>query len=150
MHPNTALYDEDFFAWCLTTATLIRDGKWHEIDPAALAEEIESLGKSQRRELYSRLDVLLMHLLKWLAQPERRVESHSWEDTIEEQRIQLELLLRDNPSLRPQIPVLLPDIYRDALRHAVRATRLHAAVFPPTCPWTIAQILDADFWPEEI
>jgi hypothetical protein len=149
MHPNTALYDEDFFAWCTATAALIRGGKWQEIDPEALAEEIDSLGKSQRRELEHRLEVLLTHLLKWRYQPERRDDSHSWSDTIFEQRNQLRRLLRDNPSLRPHIAVLLPDIYRDAVRRAAGVTRLLASVFPSTCPWTIANILEADFWPAD-
>jgi hypothetical protein len=148
MGTNAALYAADFYAWCLTTAALIRARKWHDIDPESVAEEVESLGRSEKRELESRLEVLMMHLLKWCYQPERREDSHSWYDTILEQRSQLARLLRDNPSLRPQVSTLLTEGYSDARRRALGETRLLAAVFPQTCPWTSDQVLDAEFWPE--
>jgi hypothetical protein len=148
MGTNAELYDADFYAWCLTTAALIREKKWHDIDPESVAEEVESLGRSQKRELESRLEVLMMHLLKWCYQPERREDSHSWYDTILEQRSQLARLLRDNPSLRPQVSNLLTEGYADAHRRALGETRLLAAVFPQACPWTSEQVLDAEFWPE--
>jgi hypothetical protein len=149
MRPNTALYETDFYTWCLSTAQLIREGKWYDLDPEALAEEIESLGKSQKRELENRFEVLVMHLLKWCYQPQRREESHSWYDTIREQRSQLARLLRDNPSLQPQLPTVLMEGYADARLRAIGETHLLAAVFPPTCPWTATQVLDAAFWPED-
>ena len=102
MGTNAELYDTDFYAWCLTTAALIRQGKWHDIDPESVAEEMESLGRSQKRELESRLEVLMMHLLKWCYQPERREDSHSWYDTILEQRSQLTRLLRTTPVYVPR------------------------------------------------
>ena len=148
MGANTALYDTDFYVWCLTTAGLIREGKWHDLDPVVLAEEVESLGRSQKRELEHRLEVLVMHLLKWRYQLERREESHSWYDTILEQRSQLGRLLRDNSSLRPQVSMCLTEGYVDARRRALGETRLLDAVFPQVCPWTAAQVLDAEFWPE--
>jgi Domain of unknown function DUF29 len=148
MGTNAELYDTDFYAWCLTTAALIRQGKWHDIDPESVAEEMESLGRSQKRELESRLEVLMMHLLKWCYQPERREDSHSWYDTILEQRSQLTRLLRDNPSLRPEVATLLTEGYADARRRALGETRLFAAVFPQACPWTADQVCDAEFWPE--
>jgi hypothetical protein len=74
---NTDVYATDFYAWCLITAQLVRTGQWDAIDPEALAEELESLGKSQKRELESCLEVLVMHLLKWQCQPLRRQESPS-------------------------------------------------------------------------
>lgn len=147
MGTNAELYRADFYAWCLTTAALIRSGKWYDIDLESVAEEVESLGRSQKRELESRLEVLMMHLLKWCYQPERRESSHSWYDTILEQRSQLARLLRDNPSLRPQVPILLTAGYADARRRAVGETQILAAVFPQTCPWTADQVCDADFWP---
>src|SRR5689334_2554183 len=96
---NGALYQEDFVAWCGLTAALIRDGKWHEVDVEVLAEEVESLGKSQQNALESRLEKLVLHLLKWRYQPEKRQRGHSWEDTIREQRRRLSRLLTQNPSL---------------------------------------------------
>lgn len=148
MHPNTTLYEQDLYTWCLATADLIRAGKWHDIDLDALAEEIESLGKSQKRELEHRLEVLVMHLLKWRYQPERRVDSHSWYDTIREQRNRLARLLRDNPGLRPQLALALTEGYAEARLRALGETRLLAGVMPTTCPWTAAQVLDTTFWPE--
>ena len=82
MSSNREIYDHDFYTWTQTTASLIRACKWLDIDAESLAEEVESLGKSQQRELSSRLDVLLMHLLKWQYQPERRQTGHSWRGTI--------------------------------------------------------------------
>ena len=148
MGTNAELYNADFYAWCLTTAVLIREGKWYDIDPESVAEEVESLGRSQKRELESRLEVLMMHLLKWCYQPERRESSHSWYDTIVEQRSQLARLLRDNPSLRPQVSTLLTEEYPDARRRAIGETQIFAAVFPQACPWTADQVFDAEFWPK--
>jgi hypothetical protein len=148
MGTNTDLYDQDFYAWTQTTAALIRQGKWHEVDPACVAEELESLGKRDRRELGSRLQVLLLHLLKWQAQPGRREQSHSWYDTIVEQRDQIQDLLDDSPSLHPQLPALLGQRYVRARQKALRDTGLPDTALPPHCPWMAAQVLDAAFWPE--
>jgi hypothetical protein len=148
MGMNSELYEHDFFQWTQTTAALIRQGKWHEVDPESLAEELESLGKRDRRELESRIEVLTMHLLKWRYQPAGREHSHSWYDTILEQRGQMQRLLDDSPSLRPQVATLLDQRYSRARRRAIGATRLPESLFPQTCPWTIAQLLDDDFWPE--
>src|SRR6266849_1972761 len=101
MGSNAELYEQDFYAWTQTTAALIRAGKWYDLDWEALAEEVESLGKSQHRELGSRLDVLVMHLLKWRYQPSEH--SRSWRSTIRTQRRELRRLLQQNPSLLPLI-----------------------------------------------
>lgn len=90
-------YDADFHAWTQDQATLLRSGRLAEIDGEHIAEEIETLGRGERRELVNRLSVLLLHLLKWSFQPERRGKSS--ELTIKEQRRQLARHLRDNPSL---------------------------------------------------
>ncbi len=148
MQTNTVLYAEDFWAWTQDTARLIRDGKWHDLDKDALAEEVESLGRSQQRELEHRLESVAMHLLKWCYQPSHRVDSHSWADTIFEQRRQIATLLRDNPSLRPTLAAVLAESYAAVRRHAHRQTRFPLSTFPATCPWTVAEILADDFWPE--
>jgi hypothetical protein len=140
MGTNTELYEQDFYAWTQATADRIRRGKWHEVDPVCVAEELESLGKRDRRELGSRVEVLTMHLLKWCYQPERREHSHSWYDTIVEQRGQIQSLLEDSPSLRPQVTTLLVQHYERARRRAMGETQ--------DCPWSAAQILDDGFWPE--
>jgi len=146
MSINAELYEQDFYAWTQTTAALIRAGKWYDLDREALAEEVESLGKSQHRELGSRLDVLVMHLLKWRYQPSEH--SGSWRSTIRTQRRELRRLLQQNPSLRPLIASIIADGYGDARLEASDETGLPPTTFPQACPWTVEQILDADFWPE--
>lgn len=147
---NSDLYEQDFFQWTQTTAALIRQGKWHEVDPESVAEELESLGKRDRRELASRLQILVMHLLKWHYQPERRSEGHSWRSTIRTQRLQLRLLLQDSPSLRPQVPPFVADVYPAARVEACDETGLPETTFPQECPWTAEQMLADDFWPAGI
>ena len=150
MGTNADLYAQDFFAWTQTTAALLRQGKWHEIDPESVAEELESLGKRDRRELISRLEVLVMHLLKWCYQPERREPSHSWSDTIWEQRRELALLLDDSPSLRRQVSLVLQRRYPSARHKALDETGLPESALPQECPWTAEQILDDGFWPARV
>lgn len=142
------LYNHDFYAWTQQQAALLRDQKTPALDYANLAEEIESLGRSEKRELGNRLHILVMHLLKWRYQPQGHAESHSWEDTIWHQRTQIMLLLEESPSLRREIPVRLARHYPLARRDAARETRLPLATFPETCLWTVEQILHEDFWPD--
>jgi hypothetical protein len=143
-----ALYQEDFAAWCVLTAVLIRDGKWHEVDAEALAEEVESLGKSQQNALESRLEKLVLHLLKWRYQPEKRQRGHSWEDSIREQRRRLSRLLTQNPSLRPMVAAVLTESYPYVRQRTSLQTRLPLETFPATCPWDADRVLDAEFFPE--
>jgi Domain of unknown function DUF29 len=148
MSRNSDLYEQDFYTWTQTTAALIRAGKWLDIDPESLAEEVESLGKSQQRELASRLDVLLMHLLKWRYQPERRQTGQSWRSTIRTQRRELRRLLMQNPGLTSLVDLTIADSYAEARLDAADETGLPLTTFPPVCPWTPAQIVDAAFLPE--
>lgn len=148
MSTKAELYEQDLYAWTQEQATVLRAQKWHDLDYENLAEEIESLGRGQKRELESRLEVLVMHLLKWRYQPAGRLAGHSWLSTIRTQRSNLRLLLRDNPSLRPQVAALVADSYPEARAQAAGETRLLLATFPEVCPWTPQQVLDGDFWPE--
>lgn len=146
MPARSTLYDQDFYAWSRRQADLLRSGKVSEADIANIAEEIESIGKGEKRELASRLTVLILHLAKWRFQPNSR--SRSWRLGIEGQRIDIAELLDDNPSLRGLVPELLPQAWRRAVIDAQRETGLDASAFPPDCPWTSEQCLDAGFWPE--
>jgi len=144
------LYDRDFFAWSERQADLLHRLSQGErvneaLDAANLAEEIESLGRSQKREISSWLRVLLVHLLKWQCQPDRRGES--WISTIREQRREIEAVLEDSPSLRPLVPAALPAAYRRALSDAVFETKLPPSAFPESCPWTPDEVLDLDYLP---
>jgi hypothetical protein len=146
---NTSLYEEDFYRWTQHQAALLRTEKWQDLDYINLAEELESLGKRDVRELESRLEVLVMHLLKWHYQPERRERGRSWRSTILEQRGRLQRLLAQSPSLRLQIPIMVAEGYTRTRQRTLAETQLAASVIPSTCPWSTEQILDDAFWPEE-
>jgi hypothetical protein len=139
-------YDTDFYEWCLETAALIGAGRLDEVDLEHVAEEIEDMGKRDKREVVSRLTVLVMHVLEWRMQPERKPAS--WRKTIEERRLQLELVLRDSPSLVRIARQEIPAVYPYAVKKAAIETRLAANLFPKICPYTAEQILNDDFFPE--
>ncbi len=143
-----ATYERDFYAWALENAALLRAGRLGAIDVLHLAEEIEGMGASERRELQSRLQVLLCHLLKYEYQPERR--GKSWLLTIAHQRDAIERLLKHSPSLRGLLenPEELGDVYAKALRDAVIETDLEPHVFPVACPYRVGQLLESDFLPD--
>lgn len=139
-------YDHDFYAWTQHQAAVLREAVYHELDIENLAEEIESLGKRDRRELGSRLQVLVRHLLKWAYQPEGR--GPSWRRTIRTQRLEIEELLADSPSLRPRVSALMAERYTRWVKDAAEETGLSETVFPPACPWTMDEVLDESLWPE--
>jgi hypothetical protein len=139
------LYDQDLYAWAMETARLVREGRFDEIDTVHLAEELESMGKTEHRALESRLVVLLTHLLKWEHQPEQRTKS--WRRTLIEQRKRVARLLEDSPSLQPKVPATVSDAYDSAVRWAADETGLDEEDFPQTCPYSVAQVLDSGFYP---
>ncbi|MBF0333056.1 MAG: DUF29 domain-containing protein [Alphaproteobacteria bacterium] len=141
-----SLYERDFHAWANEQAALLRAGRLAAADIEHIAEEIESMGKTEKRELVNRLAVLLMHLLKWQFQPIRR--GSSWERTILEQRIRLESHMADNPSLRAKLGDAIAEAYRLALIGAADETALPRATFPTSCPWSFEKVMDEAFWPE--
>ena len=140
------LYDRDFYAWTLKNAELIRQGRLSEIDAEHVAEELETMGRSERRELINRLAVLLAHLLKWQSQPNRR--GRSWQLTVKEQRRQTARVLADNPSLKSMANELLAEAYGDAVIKAAKETGLDESAFPQNCPFAWDDALDSEFWPE--
>jgi len=152
MHTNAELYDQDFYAWTQTTAVLIRAGKWDDLDREVLAEEVESLGKSEQRALSNRLSPLLEHLLKLAITAQRfpydlSRAGRGWRATVKTQRLRAAQILRDNPSLRPTVPRALADAYEVARVNAAAVLDIDEATVPETCPWTPEQVL-GDFWPE--
>ncbi|ECT1020607.1 TPA: DUF29 domain-containing protein [Salmonella enterica] len=142
----TERYDTDFYGWTQEQADLIRAGRTEDLDLKNLLEEIEAMGRSERRELESRLQVLFMHLLKWQYQSER--QGRSWQLTIEEQRLRALKVLSENPSLKSKLSGIIADAYRIAVINAERETNIRRSVFPETCPWTFEQAVDASFWPQ--
>ncbi len=123
----------------------LRQGDWAALDVENLIEEIEALGKSDRRAVKSRLEVLLMHLLKWQFQPEQR--SRSWQATILEQRLRIADILEESPSLKNYWPTVLEAAYAGARRLAAIKTGLALEQFPVECEYTIGQILDEAYLP---
>ncbi|KJR41413.1 protein of unknown function DUF29 [Candidatus Magnetoovum chiemensis] len=142
-----SLYETDFYAWSLKTAELIRQGKFAELDIENIAEEIESLGRNNKRELKSRLSVLIMHLLKWQYQSVMR--SNSWISTIATQRREIRDLLKDNPSLKYGKEIVIEDALIDAKIQFEKETGIPKRTLPETCPYTWEQINDDDFMPEQ-
>jgi Domain of unknown function DUF29 len=143
------LYERDFYRWATEQATVMRS-KQSElealgIDWVNVAEELDTLGRSEKRELRSRLGVLILHLQKWLYQPTH--QSTSWRLTIEEQRDTVAEVLASNPSLKTSLDQTLKDSYKDARRNAVIESGLSQTTFPSDCPWTAAQVLDPNFLP---
>ena len=139
------LYDRDFYEWTLRNAKLLRSGKAAEADLDHIAEEIEDMGKRERRELISRLGVLIGHLLKWQAQPDHR--GRSWEAAIRLQRDEISDLLEEMPSLRRYLEANLVKAYRHGAIAASAETRLPVEDFPSTCPFSLDVLLDAGFLP---
>jgi hypothetical protein len=142
---NQHLYEHDFYAWANQQAALLRDGRFSEADMAHIAEEIESMGKTEKRELFTGLTVLLLHLLKWQFQPALR--GQSWRATIHLQRRDLEDHLSDNPSLKATLCPAIDRAYGSAAIKGVPETGLSQTTFPTACPWSFEQIMDIEFWP---
>ncbi|MFB1490132.1 MULTISPECIES: DUF29 domain-containing protein [unclassified Thiocapsa] len=135
----TTDYDQDFYAWSREQASLLRSGQYGRLDVAHLVEEIEDLGKRERRALESRLAVLLGHLLKWQYQP-GYPSRKSWRATINTQRRAIAKLLDENPSLAARLDEIIRDAYPDAIDLAVAETPLDYDAFPESCPWDETQI----------
>jgi len=145
MPVKSPLYDRDFYAWSREQAELLRAGKLEKADIEHIAEEIDGMGRTEKRELVSRLELLLPHLLKWRYQPGKRGPSR--EASIWSQPDGVADHLDDNPSLKPLLPQALASAYRKARREAVAETGLAAVTFPEVCPWTVEQVLDEGFLP---
>ncbi|AFY76257.1 MAG: DUF29 domain-containing protein [Hydrococcus sp. C42_A2020_068] len=141
-----SLYDRDFLMWLETTAQLLRQKKFEQLDLDNLIEEIESRARSEKRELYNRLTLLLTYLLKWKYQPDKR--SNSWISTIREQRRQIGSLLADSPSLKNRIEEIFNTCYQDAVEDASLETGLSKDIFLERCPFSLANIFAPNFLPD--
>jgi len=139
-------YESDFYGWAMEQAALLRAGRLDVADIANIAEEIESMGRGEKRELVNRLSVLLLHLLKWRFQPGFR--SPSWQSTIREQRIRLRKHLTDNPSLKGNLDESFSEAYELAVIGASRETGLPESQFPKSIPYRYEQAVDDRFWPD--
>ena len=144
---GTIAYDKDVILWAEEQAALLRAGKFNQLDLEHLADEIEDVGKSEKREVANRMAVLLAHLLKWQFQPERR--GRSWQTAIRNQRNSLMMALRQTPSLKAALRDTdwQTQVWADAVDQALRETGLDVE-FGEYCPWTDEQILAQDWLPE--
>lgn len=144
----TERYETDVVAWANEQARFIRAGQFDLLDLEHIAEEIEDVGKSEQRELASRIAVLLAHLLKWQYQPDRR--GASWRATIRTQRNLIEKRLNRTPSLRPMLSDVnwIEDMWADARQDASKETGIGFSIFPESCDWNIGDVLSPDFFPD--
>ncbi len=146
---TAASYEADVLEWSREQAAALRRGDFARLDLEHLADEIEDVGKSEKRELASRMAILLAHLLKWQFQPERR--SRSWTDTIEHQREAIDLALKDTPSLKSTLRNVdwRRVVWLDARARAHGETGLENEIFPRECPWTFEDAMSSDWLPSK-
>lgn len=146
MNPIQLAYEKDFYQWIDKNIELLKQRKFAELDIDILIDELESMVKRDKRELLSRLMVLIAHLLKWEFQAEQR--SSSWRGSICEQRLKIMQQLEDSPSLKNQIPESMIKAYPNALVLVAKETGLAESAFPASCPYAVEQLLDDDFYPD--
>ncbi len=145
---QSSLYEKDFYLWITSTIKSLEREQFHELDLTHLIIELESMGKREKRELYSRLLVLIENLLKlqyWEA--EKADNYRGWKNTVIEQRKQIEILFRESPSLKSLLPESLPTLYQDAREVFLRKSDLPATIVPIESPFTLKTILDPDYFP---
>ena len=139
------LYEADYFQWLEDTLQKLHQGKYERVDWENLLEEIEAMGRSEKRSLKSNLIVVLLHLLKWQYQPEKR--SGSWESSIIEHRRRLKEILKESPSLKAYFSQIIDDSYTESVKQAKAETRLPITIFPQKCPYSLNSIIDDEFLP---
>ena len=143
-----ARYDRDLYSWAVEQAALLRAGRISEADALNIAEEIDDVGNELYFRFESALRIILLHLLKWDHQPQRR--SCSWWSSITVQRNQVRRLLQKNPGLKSSVPQAFEAAYEDARAEAASQTRLNPRAFPANCPYSFRDIMErAVDWPEE-
>ncbi|MBF2047016.1 MAG: DUF29 domain-containing protein [Elainella sp. C42_A2020_010] len=147
--PASSLYEQDFYLWLQQMAQLLKIRNFEEVDWDNLIEEIESMGRSEKRELKSRLIVLIEHLLKLIYwEAEKGNNAHGWRSTIIEQRNQIELALEDSPSLGSLLPEIFLDCYKKARQGALRKYQLSNDLFPEEPPFQVEDLLNPNYLPE--
>jgi len=143
--PLIDLYDTDFYAWTEKQVELLRQRDLNNLDIENLIEEIDSLGKQDKRELVSHLKILIAHLLKWEFQPTHR--SRSWYLSIREQREEIEELLEKSPSLKPYLSEAIEKAYKRGITLAAKEIDMKLRDFPFDVHYTWEQVENPDFLP---
>ncbi|MBK5965650.1 hypothetical protein CCR95_16545 [Thiocystis minor] len=141
-----AFYESDYYLWLIENANLLRTGRVSEADLDRIAEELEDMGRSERRALASHISVLVSHLLKWQFQSSHC--SSSWRGSIQNARSSIQDLLEESPSLRNQLAPLVVSKYPNARFNAANETNLPESTFPDDCPYRLEDLLNFDFWPD--
>jgi hypothetical protein len=145
---EAASYDRDLYTWAIEQAALLRAGRIEKVDARNIAEELDDVGSEQYNKLESALRVVLLHLLKWDHQPQRR--SRSWWGSITVQRNHVRKVLRKNPGLKPRVDEAIGDAYQDARILAAVQTKLSLRAFPARCPYRWDDIMERKIsWPPE-
>lgn len=139
------LYDTDYLQWLETTVEKLRHQDYANVDWDNLVEEIEDMGRSERRSLESNLIVVLLHLLKWQYQPQFR--SGSWAGSIVEHRRRIKKALKESPSLKPYLDSIFAESYTEAVKQAKAETDLPLETFPTTCQYELAEVINDEFFP---
>ena len=146
LRPN-GLYDTDVYSWALEQERLIREGRWDEIDLDNVAEEIESVGKSEHNALESCLARVIQHMLKWDYQEGKR--TRSWVGSIDVDRVRATLRLEKNPGLKSELDDIMRSAYRLAVAYARKDTGLSRSVFPESCAYDFEAVMTRTFrWPD--
>jgi hypothetical protein len=140
------IYEQDLVLWAKDTAQLLREKHWEAIDLEHLIEEVEDLGKSERSAIASQMERIMVHLLKWQYQPQRR--SDSWLDSINDGRSQIRRKIEDSPSLQGYPEQILDKEYTRSRREAARQTGLEVNIFPELCPFSVDQVIK-DWLPDD-
>ncbi|MBR8826521.1 MAG: DUF29 domain-containing protein [Gomphosphaeria aponina SAG 52.96 = DSM 107014] len=141
-----SLYEQDYHLWLITTANQLEENNIQDLDIHNLLEEIESMGRSEKNGLQSNLQIVLMHLLKYKYQPEKR--SNSWRYTILEHRDRIAITLENSPSLKSYVGEIFDKCYQKARKKAATETGLPLNKFPSDSPFTIENTLNEDYLPE--
>jgi hypothetical protein len=146
--PANDLYEIDFYAWTQEQARLLRERRWADLDLDNLVDEVRCVGSSEKREIRNRMTSLLVHMLKWKYQPGHR--GPSWRRTIREQRRQLSDIVKTSPSLAEYVKQQVTERYLGTTVDAAEETGVATGLFPEDCPFTAEEVLDFDFYPEDL
>ena len=142
--PTQCLYQQDYYLWIKKTANLLRENKLNELDIENLIEEIEDMGRSEKRALESNLVVVLLHLLKWVYPPSMR--TGSWQASILEHRRRIKKALKDSPSLKKYLQEVFVECYDNAREQASAETGLSLDTFPVKSPFSSDNVLNHDYF----
>lgn len=135
------LYETDFNLWIEEQSALLKSHKFENLDIENLAEEIDSMARSDKRSLRSQLVRILKHLLKFKYQPTKQSDSTSWSESISQGQHEIEAIIEDSPSLKNEPNEYLQTAYSKAIKESARETGLPIRLFEKKCPWTIEEVL---------